>query len=354
MVKDLCFEIIDKCPNKCKFCSSNSCYEKNTIVSFDDFKRVIDYFISQGGIEELSLSGGEPFLHPDILKMVEYSKNYGIKTVIFTSGVKRRECIDQAKIDYYIKKMNSDLKEINDYEPWNDMLKNKIISFYNNLINPSEFSGISKKELVELKEKGLDKIVFDFQAYGQDEDSILMGRTSQKYIYLLDSLLNASFAGIKTDVHFIPMKSNYRQISDILELLEIGNIKNISILKFVPQGRGKLNASELMLSNDETNEFMRLLNYHKQFYSGNVRIGIPLLGKNTHMCNAGLEKLDIKYDGTILPCPAFKDIDLETMNRYGIKYYNIYENLEEIYTPGGKRIEPLCQKVYNKDYNNKL
>lgn len=51
MVKDLCFEIIDKCPNNCKFCSSNSCYEKNTIISFDDFKRVIDYFINEGELK---------------------------------------------------------------------------------------------------------------------------------------------------------------------------------------------------------------------------------------------------------------------------------------------------------------
>ena len=91
MVKDLCFEIIESCPNECKFCSSNSCIEKKQIVSFDDFKRVIDYFISEGGIKELSLSGGEPFLHPHLLDMVEYAKSLGIKTVIFTSGIKKKD-----------------------------------------------------------------------------------------------------------------------------------------------------------------------------------------------------------------------------------------------------------------------
>lgn len=349
MVKDLCFEIIDKCPNNCKFCSSNSCYEKNTIISFDDFKRVIDYFINEGGVEELSLSGGEPFLHHDICKMVEYSKNKGIRTVIFTSGIKKSGKIEQNIIDYYVQKMSDDLNSIEDNEPWNNRLKDKIKSHYNSLINPSEFSEISKQELLKLKEIGLDKIVFDFQAYEQETDSILMGRNNQKYNCLLDSLLNASFANIETDIHFIPMKPNYKEIGDILELLEIAEIKNISILKFVPQGRGKLNVSDLVLDNREIYEFMELLNYYKKFYSGNVRVGIPLLGDNTHMCNAGLEKLDIKFDGTILPCPAFKELDLETMKKFGIKYYNIYENLEEVRTPGGKRNEPLCQKVYQKN-----
>lgn len=346
MVKDLCFEIIEKCPNKCKFCSSNSCYDKTTTISFENFKRVIDYFISKGGIEELSLSGGEPFLHPDIFDMVKYSKSLGIKTVIFTSGVKTRKPLDENIINYYINEMNGKIKEVENNEPWNDKLKEKIKRYYNNIIDPSLFSCINKEELLALKELGLDKIVFDFQAYGEDTDAYLMGRNKQKYYCLLDSLLNASFVNINTDVHFIPMKPNYKSIGDILELLEIAKLNNISILKFVPQGRGKENVENLMLSNEEISKFMDLLDYYKKFYFGTIRIGIPLQGNTAHMCNAGLEKLDIKFDGTILPCPAFKELDKETMRKYGIKYYNIYENLEQIETPGGKRIEPLCAKVY--------
>ena len=91
---------------------------------------------------------------------------------------------------------------------------------------------------------------------------------------------------------------------------------------------------------------MKLLNECRNKFSGNIRIGIPLLSENTHMCNAGLEKLDIKFDGTILPCPAFKELDSATMKKYGIKHYSIYENLEEVKTLGGKRVEPLCRKIY--------
>lgn len=347
MVKDLCIEIIDKCPNNCLFCSSNSCYEKNTIISFNDFKRVIDYFISQGGIEEISLSGGEPFLHPNIIDMIKYCKKFNIRTVIFTSGIKNISH-DEETIDFYIKEMNDRLKEVEESEPWNKFLKNKIINHYSNFISKPEFSSISKPEFIELKKIGLDKIVFDFQAYEEETDYQLMGRNEKRRICLFNSILNASYADLNTDVHFIPMKPNYKQIKDILELLEIADIKNISILKFVPQGRGKINAKELMLNEEEIKKFMELLNKHKKYYSGSVRIGIPLQGNNTHLCNAGLEKLDIKFDGTVLPCPAFKEIDIDTMKKYGIKYYNIYENLEEIKTPGGKRKEPLCQKIYKR------
>ena len=346
MVKDLCFEIIESCPNECKFCSSNSCIDKKQIISFDDFKRVIDYFISKGGIEELSLSGGEPFLHPYLLNMVEYAKSFGIRTVIFTSGIKKSLPPPRETIEFYTKEMTLRLSEIEKYEPWNEKLKNNVRNYYERIKHTPLFSCITKEELKLLKSMGLDKIVFDFQAYEHETDEYLMGRNRQKHSCLLDSLLNASIIGLETDVHFIPMKPNYREIPDILEMLEIAGINNISILNFVPQGRGLKNVSDLMLSDSELVEFMKLLDDSKNLYSGNIRIGIPLMGEVSHKCNAGLEKLDIKFDGTILPCPAFKELDIETMKKYGIKHYSIYENLEAVKTPGGKRMEPLCKKVY--------
>lgn len=348
MVKDLCFEIIESCANECKFCSSNSCIDKKQIISFDDFKRVIDYFISEGGIEELSLSGGEPFLHPDLFKMIEYVKRYNIRTVIFTSGIKRPIPLSEELKNKYIEELNCKLAEIEENEPWNARLKCNLKNYYENIINSPIFSPITKEELRLLKRMGLDKIVFDYQAYSHEIDEYLMGRNREKHLCLLDSMLNASSSGIETDVHFIPMKPNYKEISDILEMLEIAKIDNISILKFVPQGRGLKNVSNLMLSDAELNEFMKLLDESRYLYSGNIRIGIPLLGDNSHKCNAGLEKLDIKFDGTVLPCPAFKELDPEIMKKYGIRHYSIYENLDEVKTPGGKRVEPLCKKIYKR------
>lgn len=346
MVKDLCFEIIESCPNECKFCSSNSCIDKKQIISFDDFKRVIDYFISEGGIEELSLSGGEPFLHPDIFEMVSYAKKYNIRTVIFTSGIKRPKRLSDEEIDYFTNKMNEKVNEILETEAWNIRLIDNVKRYYNRIINPNTFSSISKEELERMKSIGLDKIVFDYQAYEHETDEFLMGRDRAKHMCLMDSMLHASVVGIETDVHFIPMKPNYKEIPDIFELLEIAGINNISFLNFVPQGRGLKNVNDLMLSKEELEEFMSILEDSRFLYSGNIRIGIPLSGDDTHKCNAGLEKLDIKFDGTVLPCPAFKELDRDTMKKYGIKYYNIYENLEEVKTPGGKRVEQLCKKIY--------
>ena len=347
MVKDLCFEIIETCLNNCIFCSSNSNCNKAKIIKFEDFKRVIDYFVSTGGIEELSLSGGEPFLHPDILKMVAYAKTLGIRTVIFTSGVTRGNKIDEREKQIYLKEMNKQLKEVEQNEPDNHFLKQVIINHYQELLTTSNIKAISKEELIKLKEIGLDKIVFDYQAYEYDTDHELMGRKETHRQALLKSLITSSLIGLDVDVHFVPMKPNYKEIGDILEMLEIAEVKNISILNFLPQGRGKTNENTLQLSNFELQEFFELLNKAKEKYSGKIRLGISLQGENAHKCNAGLEKLDIKFDGTVLPCPAFKEITPKECQRFNIKLPNIYTNLEDVKIPGkGTRVKPLCKEIY--------
>ena len=327
MLKDLCFEIIQTCPNKCKFCSSNSSQDKQTIITFEQFKKTVMHFIKQGGIEELSISGGEPFLHPDLFEMVKFCKDNGIKTVIFTSGIKRASAMTVEMIEYIKNKCKQDLQEIEKHEPWNERLKINVKAYYDRCLTPKSFEGITRQEFEKLKQLGLDKIVFDWQAFEESTDNELMGRKGL-ITCLMDSLIRASRTGINVDVHFIPMKPNYRQFSDIIECLEISGVKNISVLNFVPQGRGRDNKEELMLSKEELKEFSEILKKEKEHYSGNIRIGIPLNGKISHLCTAGTEKLDIKYDGTVLPCPAFKEMSIETV------------------VHSGKRKAPLCKQVY--------
>ena len=345
MLKDLCFEVIQTCPNNCKFCSSNSSQDKQTIITLEKFKQTVMYFINQGGVEELSISGGEPFLHPDLFEMVKFCKDKEIRTVIFTSGIKRASAMPMEMIEYIKNRCEQDLQEIEEHEPWNERLKRNVKAYYDRWLGPKTFDGITRQECEKLKEIGLDKIVFDWQAFEEITDNELMGRKGL-ITSLMDSLIRARTAGLNVDVHFIPMKPNYKQLPDIMDCLEIAGVRNISILNFVPQGRGRENKEELMLNDEELKEFSTILNNARKQFTGNVRIGIPLNGRISHLCTAGTEKLDIKYDGTILSCPAFKELSTETMEKYGIKFHSIYEDLERVVVPGGKREKPLCKQIY--------
>lgn len=310
MIKDLCFEIIETCPNNCLFCSSCSLISKTKIIDFELFKKTINYLIEKGGIEEISLSGGEPLLHPNIFEMIKYCKDKNIRVVLFTSCIVRRKYID---------------------------------SMCKKLIPDYKFSGIDRKDLILLKELGLDKIVFDFQGASVDTYNNLMG-TKNRFTYVADSMLRASLVGLNVDVHFIPLKSNYKEFLDILEILEICEIKQISILNFVPQGRGFINQKELQLSQEEIEEFINI--YKQSRFNGHIRVGIPLLSKDEHLCTAGLDKMVIKYDGTVLPCPAFKEFDINLLNKIGIKTPNIHTDLDKVEVHNGTRKKPLCKQLY--------
>lgn len=350
MLKDLCFEIIEKCPNRCKFCSSRSSIEATKMITIEWFKKTIDHFMQQGGIEEISLSGGEPFLHPDLLEMVTYCKEKGIRTVIFTSGIKYSSPMTQEEIEWINTQKRQKMQEVEENEPWNDRLKRNIQSYYDRFLKGTDFTSITKCEAEQLKELGVDKIVFDWQAAEEETYNQLMG-SRHFYTTVVNSMICTQAVGLNTEVHFIPLRQNYKQFADILECLEIAKIKNISILNFVPQGRGLLNKNEMMLSKDEMQEFSQILAQVKKSFSGKIRIGIPLLGDIQHLCTAGTEKLDIKFDGTVLPCPAFKEISIDTMERYGIRLYNIYRDLESIVVSGGKRRNALCKQVYQFDHS---
>lgn len=154
MLKDLCFEVIQTCPNKCKFCSSNSSQEKTTIISLEQFKRTVMHFINQSGIEEISISGGEPFLHPDLFGMVKFCKENGIRTVVFSSGIKKTSEMSEEIIEYIKNKYTNDLREIEEHEPWNERLKQNIKKYYDRVLNPGTFTSITRQEFEYLKEMG--------------------------------------------------------------------------------------------------------------------------------------------------------------------------------------------------------
>ena len=153
MIKDLCFEIIERCPNKCLFCSSRSSYDKQNIISFNKFKEVIDYFSRNGGIEELSLSGGEPMLHKDIYKMILYAKQKNIRVVLFTSGLKKMTVNDNTLKTIEIQRQK-DLEMVLKSEPDNIFLIESINKHYDSLIKLQlqPFSSISKSDFKLLKE----------------------------------------------------------------------------------------------------------------------------------------------------------------------------------------------------------
>jgi len=76
--------ILRDCNQECIFCSVE---KSKKYVSFDDIKKqFLDY--RKRGINQIALTGGEPTLHPDLLKIIKWGVGQGFDLRFLTNGVK--------------------------------------------------------------------------------------------------------------------------------------------------------------------------------------------------------------------------------------------------------------------------
>lgn len=68
--------VANKCNYCCPFCHNEGQDKqmKTDLMSFEDFKKIVDLLATEA-IEELNISGGEPFVNKYIVDMIEYADN---------------------------------------------------------------------------------------------------------------------------------------------------------------------------------------------------------------------------------------------------------------------------------------
>ncbi len=77
--------ITDRCNLKCTYCYSNFYKRRNPDISKEQILKIVDAF-KELGVLEVSLIGGEPFLHPDISEIIDYIKDNGLMCSMVTNG----------------------------------------------------------------------------------------------------------------------------------------------------------------------------------------------------------------------------------------------------------------------------
>jgi MoaA/NifB/PqqE/SkfB family radical SAM enzyme len=138
-------------------------------------------------------------------------------------------------------------------------------------------------------------------------------RNPHSFKNVLHSIRNAQDAGIKTEIHIIPLKTNQEDIPKLLNLAKVLNVDKIKILRFIPQGRGAFN-QDMELTTDELKQFIRKVQInHKKILFKNVKMDI---GKSLQFgcknCLAGLKKHSIDYNYNYHPCAAMKTSSIFT------------------------------------------
>ena len=85
-IESLIDQITEKCALNCRHCSSEASPSGQEHISIKQLVALIDQAY-QMGLKSFTISGGEPFLHPDIKELLKYLKKKDISTCIYTSGV---------------------------------------------------------------------------------------------------------------------------------------------------------------------------------------------------------------------------------------------------------------------------
>ena len=156
------------------------------------------------GLKRVCFSGGEPFLHPEIARMVKYTHDKGIESYIYTSGIYLNNNI-------YESIPSNILKEIKDY---------------------------------------VAKLIFNVESSQSDTYDLIMG-TKGNLELLKKSVSNCVKFNIITEAHFVPMKINMNQIRSTFNMCMDLGVSRVSYLRLVIHGRAVVNKHLVALNEEE-------------------------------------------------------------------------------------------------------
>lgn len=251
-LKEIKLEVTHVCHLKCSHCSSCATPDNSKILSWDDCKRIIGEAASMG-IIEISFSGGEPLLWPHLLDAVKLTSSLNMSSRLYSSGV---------------------FADRNIFE--------------------------------QLKKCGLQRIIFSLFSAETDAHEKVTGVVGS-FEDTRASINACNAVGLETELHFVPLAHNYTILEDLACLAKSHSIGRVSVLRLVPQGRGKDSG---LLTRDQNLHLRRSITKLRED-GHDIRVGSPynfLMLKERPQCNSGIDRLTVGPDLRIFPCDAFKQL----------------------------------------------
>lgn len=257
-LREFKIEVTHKCNLNCLHCSSDASSFNTLEISKKDCLRILKEAISMG-VKQVAFSGGEPLLWTGLEEAINIASNGGLKISIYTSG--------------NVDNISSKLESIN--------------------------------------QLGVKKCVFSI--FGKSANlHERITRVSGSFDRTIKAIKIAIQTGLTTELHFVPMSNNYCELEDIAILGNKLGISCISVLRFVPQGRGQL-LRKRVLNRFQNLSLKRIIErLRKKGFE--IRTGSPynfLMLNDQPECSSGIDRLIIGPDLRIYPCDAFKQIKAE-------------------------------------------
>lgn len=285
MLSEISIEILQRCPNRCIYCSSHSNPQATHLIPFEIIKNIIDDAKCLG-CKTVCLSGGEPFLHPQILDIISYIAKKRLTCYVYTSGI---------------------------------YMKDEV---YSSLPN----------EYIEAIRGMVDKVIFNVEADSSALYDQIMGTDVGGFDMMKKSISDCVSSGLVVETHVVPMQVNFKHLKSTFEMCYQLGVSKVSILRLVLQGRALENLSLVKLTAEDSREVTKLIKILNESYKGKVRIGLPYSDSNCRIyCKAASDKINVRYDGNVYPCEVFKDdllnakLGCEPDNVLKDRFYDIYQ-----------------------------
>jgi MoaA/NifB/PqqE/SkfB family radical SAM enzyme len=279
VLRELTIEVTQQCLNHCLFCSS--CAVRHPAIAEMPVELVTTLIedACAHGLQSLSISGGEPFLHPELHGILaaavrqapsHASLRHGVarlrRTAVYSSGV----VLDAAG-------------------------RAKPLLLDDRLLALMTAPGVT----LVLNVQSLDPAVHDG----------LVGRRGALAL-TLRAMTAALRQGVSVEVHIVPNKLNVATLVDTARGLVALGVARVSFLRFVPQGYGAIHRSKLVLSPLDQETLREAIDQlRRDEHSSRYRFGIPLgaPGQCAARCGAGRTRMVVRSDGAIFPCEAYKE-----------------------------------------------
>jgi len=270
-LQEIKLEVTYRCPLTCIHCSSDAMPSSNVEMRQEDCLRILQEALAMG-VERVAFSGGEPLVWNGLEDAVALASHGGMYVSLYTSG------------------------------------------------NVESAAG----KLERLAKSGMKTCVFS--VFGATEESHeLITRKKGSYQITRAAVSAALECNLEVELHFVPLVGNFTEFSEVAKAAKSWGVSKVSVLRFVPQGRGCLIRGHALNRMQNLQLKRAIEELRAQGFS--IRTGSPynfLMLNDQPKCASGIDRLIIGPDLRIYPCDAFKQIKAEEL--VGTTQFSILEN----------------------------
>ncbi|MCP4651512.1 MAG: radical SAM protein [PVC group bacterium] len=216
------YEVIYDCNHNCGYCYNvwkhSDDYPRNTLV-LTQIESLIDNLLQNTKPEAITLIGGEPLLHPNILDIIQLLSKKNIKTNLITNGA---------------------------------LLDNQTIN--------------------DLNDRGLRRLEISLNTADPQKHSKLSGHDDLDKIEM--AILDTKRAKMQITVACIISKANLNDIPELIDLCADFGVNHMVFNRFIP---GSNNDKRLIPSENELKEFLKVCSKkHSRYPQMSINITIPI------------------------------------------------------------------------------